>query len=81
MAAEIAAQVRCCVVMPMPGKRTIHDVRLRGVLIGRVRTGSCGQVFRLPDQDEWSYSANHWNSADPEHGHAIAALLAAHQEV
>ncbi|MDU4254525.1 hypothetical protein [Pseudomonas sp.] len=75
LGAATVAEVERCVVTTTHGKKTWRDVHLDGVLLGRVRTGSGGQWYRLPDDEEWRYCAGDWNHADPEHGHAIAALL------
>lgn len=76
-AAAVAA-VEQCVVTVTPGTKTWRDVHLDCALIGRVRTGSAGQEYRLPGDEGWRFCVGDWNRADPAHGHAITALLALH---
>jgi hypothetical protein len=75
MTAERRDIVAECDVSLVADRKTWWSVHLAGVLVGYVSTRAAGQVYRTPNMDDWMFAASDWNRSDPQHAHAILALL------
>ena len=69
---EVVAQ---CDVSRLAERKTWWTVRVAGFLVGYVSTRAGGQFYRALNMGEWMFAASDWNRSDPQHGHAILALL------
>lgn len=74
---EQKAVIAQLTVYPTPERRTCFNVEKGGKFIGQVRTTFGGQMYRRSPEDEFFYAAFKWNSTDPQHGHALLALMEA----
>ena len=75
IAADLREVVAACDVSLVTGFKTWWSVRLAGMLIGYVSTRAGGQFYRTPHTDGWLFAVADWNRSDPQHGHAVLALL------
>ena len=66
-------------VVLAPGMKTIFDVFRGDSFLGQVRTTFWGQFYRMDASSDFIYVTHDWNSSDPHHGHALAALVAEDQ--
>lgn len=64
-----------CDVSLVTDRKTWWSVHLAGLLVGYVSTRAGGQVYRTPEMGDWMFAAGDWSRSDPQHGHAILALL------